>query len=825
MKRFSICLAGLAVAMLISCNNIGRKDEVLAHVGKSDLMRSEFDFALASGSGGRGADPEVRKMVFQTLFEARIFAQAAKALVPQADAESRAKLSDMQDRDLAFIFQRFYLFENAGHTDDQVFAWFRKHESEFKKDTTPPDFDALRDSIVRRMTIEEHPKELQEYFDKTKAAYAGRDSADLGMLVARDSLALSKAVEAVQVGARFDSVAQAILTDSSLSARKGHLGMVGAGTYQPEFAMPGMALVQNSFFDRKQRLSTKTFTPVTSFMAHNGKDSSKVFVAMVAFSIKEAKEPTLEEVRTRIELPFLADYRQNLSKTALPDLKIKYKLETMPIPLPDEKSYYEAHKDEFQTQATWHLLHIEGADSAKLAQLAAGIKTEADFRAKAKASSENALTRDKEGDLGVVKAAHCLPSGLGMLPDLFTALDGRAAGFMTRVMKAPDSGKWELFWILEATPPQAKPLDRALVQVREKLKGNGEVKVDSSFVLVKVNGMPAIRESDVLKLREEVPAQQRGYYTRDKLLDVMVQWVVTSREAKALKLDQNWRFKALCTLREADTWAQVFRDSVMNRTLGYKDAELRKAFAENPAKVFDGRPFEKAVLDAALWLDIPAQSYQREFTLHASTYPGAADWQSVKAQIFPHIKDSELRAAQERLRARIRKDVGVEILDTLFAKYDVVAIPSIMGEAKKLYDARRLGDARNLYQKVLDLYPTDSSAFRANLMIAQTFNEEERYQQALDEYSVLAALWPAHPETYKALFMKGFIQSENLKQDTLALKSFQDLVAKYPKCDLADDAEWMIRNIKSGGKLAPALLDSIAKQDSAQAKKAKTEAK
>jgi outer membrane protein assembly factor BamD (BamD/ComL family) len=89
--------------------------------------------------------------------------------------------------------------------------------------------------------------------------------------------------------------------------------------------------------------------------------------------------------------------------------------------------------------------------------------------------------------------------------------------------------------------------------------------------------------------------------------------------------------------------------------------------------------------------------------------------------------------------------------------------------------------------------------------IAQIYIEQERYQQAMAEYRRVSYLYPESPNNYKALFMVGFIQAEHLRTDSAAVRSFEQMLAKYPKSDLSDDADWMIRNIRSGGKLMPVL--------------------
>jgi tetratricopeptide (TPR) repeat protein len=127
-------------------------------------------------------------------------------------------------------------------------------------------------------------------------------------------------------------------------------------------------------------------------------------------------------------------------------------------------------------------------------------------------------------------------------------------------------------------------------------------------------------------------------------------------------------------------------------------------------------------------------------------------------------------------------------------------------QAQNLHYDRKLDAAVELYQRLRDEFPKmetlqDSICFG----LAQIYIEQEKYQQALSEYRRLSLLYPTSSNNYKAMFMVGFIHAEHLKNDSAAVRAFETMLAKYPSSDLSDDADWMIRNIRSGGKLMPVL--------------------
>jgi len=73
-----------------------------------------------------------------------------------------------------------------------------------------------------------------------------------------------------------------------------------------------------------------------------------------------------------------------------------------------------------------------------------------------------------------------------------------------------------------------------------------------------------------------------------------------------------------------------------------------------------------------------------------------------------------------------------------------------------------------------------------------------RFEKAADIYKSILVNYPQSKNEDKALFMLGFLQSENLNQKDEALTYFNRLLDKYPDSDLADDAGFMIESIKSG---------------------------
>jgi len=69
--------------------------------------------------------------------------------------------------------------------------------------------------------------------------------------------------------------------------------------------------------------------------------------------------------------------------------------------------------------------------------------------------------------------------------------------------------------------------------------------------------------------------------------------------------------------------------------------------------------------------------------------------------------------------------------------------------------------------------------------------------QRIAAYAKVVQEWPDDELAPQALFMMGFIYSEELKDYDAAEKQFRELLAKYPKSELAASARWMVDHMRT----------------------------
>ena len=106
--------------------------------------------------------------------------------------------------------------------------------------------------------------------------------------------------------------------------------------------------------------------------------------------------------------------------------------------------------------------------------------------------------------------------------------------------------------------------------------------------------------------------------------------------------------------------------------------------------------------------------------------------------------------------------------------------------------------------------PSDTELFAK----AQEHEGRQEYNDAIKNYDLIIDKYPDSDLRYKALFMKGFILFDNLKNNEKAVEIFDELLSEYPNCDLADDASVLKETALKGGDIMSTFEDSL-KQDKA----------
>ena len=509
-------------------------------------------------------------------------------------------------------------------------------------------------------------------------------------------------------------------------------------------------------------------------------------------------------------------FSKKRSEGAIAGLKVKYGVRILPTTkAPTEaaiQAYYDQNKESYESSEAFELYDIEVAKKEKILSKFKQVKELNGFKTLASQVSENPLSKAQAGYIGMVKRDFCLPYGIGMLPELFPVLDPITSGKVDAPVLSSDTQKWHFFWLVRKEPRKTKPLDRVRALVKSDLAANQLASLKPEDTLAVYGDGRVLRESDVIFLKDEIPPEMRERYTRESLVDYLITWQVASDEAKSLGLTEEKRLIALRLQNEDGFWGRIYQESIMPRSYEEDTLLIAKTFSGKPGlftKDSNDQDWHKYVHDIAAYLTLTPQDFNIEYYTNPEHYQHDTllpPMSSVMFEIFQNVKSAGYQRLDKRMMDHLRERFNVRIVDPTLQEPSLEPAVETYKRAQNLHYDRKLDQALALYGKLRDAFP-DRAALQDSICfgIAQIYIEQERYQQAMAEYRRISYLYPSSQNNYKAMFMVGFIYSEHLKNDSTAVRSFEKMLAKYPNTDLSDDADWMIRNIRSGGKLMPKL--------------------
>ncbi len=536
--------------------------------------------------------------------------------------------------------------------------------------------------------------------------------------------------------------------------------------------------------------------------------------------------PPLKEKLETVEKGFIKAYKSKLVSEMKDNLFKKFNVQYFkPKPkISDQEllDFYKSSPQRYMTKKSYDLSHIEFDSETSAKKVMKKIKSMDDFKALAKTKSLNAMTKSAEGHLGFVKRSFCLPYGIGMFPRLFPILDSlesvQHSLKITLPLENPQTKKWHLFALNSVKEKELKPYERVKVLVYQNyIREKGESMAPDA-VLATYGKSKKIVENDVIKLRREIPSHYQKRYTRKQLVEYLVLWDVATLEAESLGLLNELNIKVVVDMEMDEYWAQVFKDSVAKSTYCRDIATLQKLYEQNTAYFSqDSTPpnFSNSLhSDVAVFSTLTTDEFKMEYNLYPDKYTKDSALKSFdesRYQLFQTLKRRHQNRPREKMLDSLKAKLGVVVLDAGFKPDKIINAREAFKQAQNLHTDRKLSEAIKVYKNIRNDFPQpEYKSLQDSICmgLAQVHVELEKYKEALAEYRRLLYLYPDSPNNYKAQFMIGFIYSENLKKDNLAIKAFKKLLEKYPKCDLADDADWMIRNIESGGALMPVLEDS-----------------
>lgn len=525
------------------------------------------------------------------------------------------------------------------------------------------------------------------------------------------------------------------------------------------------------------------------------------------------------EITDAVKESFISNHRQRIVRETGPALLKKYNIQETEIQMPSVEAYYEKHKDWYTTPNGFVVYHIESADSAALAKRLKKVFKDKKvdlpmFMKMASKYSENKETKKAKGFVGKVILGHALPYGIGFVSNMFIELDSLADSTVSSIIRSESTGRYHVFYRVSAVASEQKPLDRVRKSIEKELATTANYELDSSYVLVTKNGEPAIREKDVLATYEDNPMLIRSRKSHQQIVSTLALQLAFASEAREIGLDRSWEYRALRRQSDVDYVIKIYRQKFLQQVSVPEDS-LKALFARMGNPAHPNSTYEESRRDLNDWFEAPENLMKRTYYYALEDYLPET-YEQAKKNVFGTVVsryrfdcwDKEVVLAWSKAKVDL-------FADNITLMPQEWSADLAMQSADSLYTkAKSVEKAYLAWTGIRDRYVNiDSVARKATFEIAHILSDKEDFDRAQREYRAFYMTWPDSPDAEKAMFSRGFILTENMHKDTLALEVFDEFKKLYPKSELNESVDWLVNNIKSGGKLADDLMKKIEAEE------------
>jgi len=212
-----------------------------------------------------------------------------------------------------------------------------------------------------------------------------------------------------------------------------------------------------------------------------------------------------------------------------------------------------------------------------------------------------------------------------------------------------------------------------------------------------------------------------------------------------------------------------------------RDAAIKKAYAKYASNSYDDGFIEKIYDNKIIFGYGRDEAFSKlifETNQDATTDVFTAKNGDILCLTVENIVEDTYRPMDE-VKATIEKSAKQNLETTL---RDEVKAALMVDYGYKVYD-----DRLTIKLTVEELFEMADNAIK-----------QRKYNDAVIYYDQIIKSYADGVNDYKAMFMKGFTYSENMKDTDSAVKCFNELIVKYPKGELNDSAIFMLDQIENG---------------------------
>lgn len=565
---------------------------------------------------------------------------------------------------------------------------------------------------------------------------------------------------------------------------------------------------RSTFGDTVEYMEVRNQVAVEMFLERNA-DSLASFIEN-----NRTADDTTDAARERLRKMFVQEFLQRVVNTYGDSLEKVYNLAIVPIEPPTAEEYYEKHKDYFVTEPGFEVYHVEMADSSLMRTLFFADSMDLDeFKKLARENSLNKVTAAQDGYVGKVLDHHVLPYGIGDMTPLFEMFKDKPIGTVSTPIRTFLGETFHVFYLAGVVPSRQKTFEQAKAAINNEIANGVNYDLDSMHVLVTLNGEPVVFERDVQEVFDSNFGMRRNRGMHDRVVQSLAQNVAFALEAHKVKVDHSWEYRALKRQSELEFVNEAYRRHYMSLVNHSEDTlqALFDSLSGNP--IHPNEPFERSKADLSDWLNISDNMLKHRYYLSMEDFAPVSLEES-RSRLFDVVVLPYRQARWDSITIAIWAKAKVSLYkDDLVLPPQESSVEYFLHLADSLYNKR---DFKTAYTTLESLrmrnFANDTLVRKITYEMAHIASEGDDFNNAQHEYRAFYNMWPDSPDAEKALFSRGFILTENLHRDPAALEVFEEFKAKYPNSELMESVNWLIENIKSGGKLANDLMQKISEE-------------
>ncbi len=356
----------------------------------------------------------------------------------------------------------------------------------------------------------------------------------------------------------------------------------------------------------------------------------------------------------------------------------------------------------------------------------------------------------------------------------------------------------------------------AFVRMTEELRKAAKVEVaerDPSAavgpdeVLATKAGRPYVKGAELLEKFPKANPKEG--------LEILLQWKLWEKLGLDQGLDSDPEYLETVAVRRDNLWVARYVREVMEKGFGLTPAQIDSVAASNPV-AFAGFPEAARPSVAAILVFGNPEELEFQRLSHPEVFgtDSAKTYAEQLNMLVAAAEPASVEAIQIRHVDSLAREVGVVWIDSLWSSPSPRSERAAVDRAVELIASHRPAEAvewtaRALRLKLVAANPSlrDSLTYLAG----RALMDAARPQEAVGAFTRYLLLYPKAAERCKALFMRGFLQDNNLHEEQVALSSFEALVSECPDSELLDDAKFMIEDIKCGRCKTAALAQNAEK--------------